>query len=598
MLRFAPMRARPGLSLVSLVGLLLGFTLGGCGDDDGPLVPIREQRADDDAPGEDPEAELPVSRELQGQPIVHVEGAPVELEGGALHAILTQDLDGDEDRDALVLGLTGEGELALAMARRQGNAFRTRELAAVTPRAAIGEQASLCAVEHAVIRLLSEQWAHAEAALRCGEPGEGAAAGDEPTDPVPVAAHFFIEVGAGTPRVKERFLAARGLALTPELGDLDEDGHPDFMLHLAGPHGLSVDLPLKDRAAGLILDPEPALALLGERLEAAEGAVASDPTGAAEQAGQLVGWNRLLCRDFDPEVPEAFHVGDQGGLRCPAAARAGRLDLVARLRAGDFVGAIELLDRMSQSERTSAMASDAALAALGPVREQALRVTELSRRGGGALVFRNDATVALLDEPPVRFALPGGERAPDPGVPAVIDPSGELSARLERRCAGVELAITGAFDPSVRTRSLVVDEPAPAPCQGSPDDGSHPWRLLGWAPQGLVLGAPGRRRVVPVVAGPQIEATDELGLTTPPPAPLRGPRITPSGAIWILESPLGVMRYEGARMKLWWPPDWPLGERPAAIAISPDGTRVAIRRADGLTVALEAAPPEAPGPPE
>lgn len=588
-LPWAPMRARPGLSLVSFCGLFLALALVGCGDDDGPLVPIREQTDDDDAPSTGTAEELAVSRELQGQPIVHVEGAPVELEGAALHALLTQDLDGDEDRDALVLAITPDGELALGMARRQGNAFQSRALASVAPRAAVGETATICAVERAVIRFLSERWAHAEAALQCGEPVEGADdSGGPPTDPVPVSAHFFIEVGAGTPRVKERFLVARGLALAPELGDLDEDGHPDFILHLTGPHGLSVDLPLKDRAAGLILDPEPALTLLAERLEEAESGVESDPTGAAEQADRLVAWNRLLCRGFDPEVPEAFHVGDQGGLRCPTAERAGRLDLVARLRAGDFVGAVELLDRMSSEERRAAMASDAALAALAPVREEGLTVTELSRRGDGDLVFRDDATVAMLDEPPVRFALPEGTRTPDPGVPAIVDPSGELSARLVRRCAGIELEIVDAFAPGpARTRAQVVDEPAPAPCQGAPDDPAHGWRLLGWAPQGLVLAAPGRRRVAPVVAGPVIEATDELGLTTPPPAPLRGPRVTPSGNVWILETPLGVMRYEGARMKLWWPADWPLGERAAAVAISPDGTRMAIRRADGRTVVLE-----------
>ncbi len=585
------MRARPGLSLVSLVGLLFAFAFAGCGDDDGPLVPIREQTGQDDAPSTGPEEELPVSRELQGQPIVHVEGAPVELAGGALYALLTEDLDGDEDRDALVLGLTGEGELALGMARRQGNAFESRELASLAPRAAVGETATICQVERAVIRFLSSRWAHAEAALQCGEPAEGADSSGDPTDPVPVSGHFFIEVGAGTPRVKERFLAARGLALTPELGDLDEDGHPDFTLQLTGPQELSVDLPLKDRAAGLILDPEPALALLAERLEGAEAAVSNDPTGAAEQTDRLVEWNRLLCRDFDPDVPEAFHIGDEGGLRCPTADRAGRLDLVARLRSGDFVGVVELLDRMSPEERRAALASDAAAAALGPVRQQDLRVTELSRRGDGALAFRDDATVALLDEPPVRFALPAGTRTPDPGVPAIIDPSGDLSARLVRRCAGIELEVTAAFAPEqVRARARVVDEPAPAPCQGTPDDATHPWRLLGWAPQGLVLGAPGRRRVVPIVAGPAIESSDELGLTTPPPAPLRGPRITPNGSVWILETPLGVMRYEGARMKLWWPPEWPLGERAEAVAISPDGTRLAIRRADGRTVVLEAAP--------
>ncbi|MBO6935957.1 MAG: hypothetical protein JJ863_13315 [Deltaproteobacteria bacterium] len=584
------MRARPGPTLASILGATLLFAVIGCGDDDGPLVPIREQTSADDAPVRDVDRELPVSRELQGQPIVHVEGAPVELAGGALHALLTQDLDGDEDRDAMVLGVNPEGEVVLGLGRRQGNAFRNQELASLLPRKAVGELATVCVVERAEIRFLSSSWAHAEAALQCGEPGDLADSGGPPQDPVPVSAHFFIEVGAGTPRVKERFLVARGLALTPELGDLDEDGHPDFTLHLTGPDGLTVDLPLKDRAAGLILDPAPALEMLSGRLEEAEGAIANDPTGAAEQADRLVAWNRLLCRGFDPATPEAFHVGDQGGLRCPTAERAGRLDLVARLRAGDFVGAVELLDRMAPSARSAALASEAATAALATVRESGLTTTELARRGDGDLVFRDDATLALLDEPPVRFALPGGARTPDPGVPAILDPSGQYSARLSRRCAGLELEIVDGFSPGpAQTRYQVVDLPAPAPCEGTPEDASHPWRILGWAPQGLVLGAPGRRRVAGVVAGPRVESAEDLGLTTPPPAPLRGPRITPSGTVWILETPLGVMRYEGARMKLWWPEDWPLGERAEAVAISPDGTRIAIRRADGRTAVLEAA---------
>jgi len=593
------MRARPGLTLASLLGATVLSGLIGCGDDDGPLVPIRERSAQDDAPATDTDQELPVSRELQGQPIVHVEGAPVELPGGALYALLTQDLDGDEDRDAMVLGLNPDGEIVLGLGRRQGNAFRSQELASVLPRAAVGEQAVLCNVERAEIRFLSRSWAHAEAALQCGEPGDLADSGGPPQDPVDVSAHFLIEVGAGTPRVKERFLVARGLVLTPELGDLDEDGHPDFTLHLTGPRGLAVDLPLKDRAAGLILDPAPALELLSGTLEEAEGAITNDPTGAAEQADRLVAWNRLLCHGFDPATPEAFHVGDQGGLRCPTAERAGRLDLVARLRAGDFVGAIELLDRMSARARQAALATDAATAALATVRESGLSATEIARHGDGDLVFRDDATLAMLDEPPVRFALPAATRTPDPGVPAILDPSGDYSARLSRRCAGIELEIVDAFAPGpARTRYQVVELPAPAPCEATPDDPTHPWRILGWAPQGLVLGAPGRRRVAGVVAGPRVESADDLGLTTPPPAPLRGPRITPNGSVWIVETPLGVMRYEGARMKLWWPEDWPLGERAEAVALSPDGTRIAIRRADGRTVVLEPAAPGVPSTPE
>lgn len=584
------MRVRLGFQLASILGATFLSALAGCGDDDGPLVPIREQSSQDDSPSTELGAELPVSRELQGQPIVHVEGAPVELPGGALYALLTEDLDGDEDRDALVLGLNAEGELVLGLGRRQGNAFRSQELASVLPREAVGELATLCTVDRAEIRFLSESWAHAEAALQCGEPSQRADSGGPPEDPVPVSAHFFIEVGAGTPRVKERFLVARGLALTPELGDLDEDGHPDFTLHLTGPSELAVDLPLKDRAAGLILDPAPALELLSTRLEEAEGAITNDPTGAAEQADRLLAWNRLLCRGFDPATPEAFHVGDQGGLRCPTAERAGRLDLVARLRAGDFVGAVELLDRMSTSARRAALAGDSVEAAMATIRQSDLTTLEVARSGDGDLVFRDDATLALLDEPPVRFALPAATRTPDPGVPAIVDPSGEYSARLSRRCAGIELEIVDAFAPGpARTRTQVVDLPAPAPCEGTPEEPTHPWRILGWAPQGLVLGAPGRRRVAGVVAGPRVESTDDLGLTTPPPAPLRGPRITPNGSVWILETPLGVMRYEGARMKLWWPEEWPLGERAEAIAISPDGTRIAIRRADGRTVVLQAA---------
>ena len=561
---------------------------GGCGDDDDPRAPAREPRAADDAPPPRPEAELPISRELQGQPSVHVEGAPVELPGGALYAVLTEDLDGDEDRDALALGSTADGAIALVLARREGSAFSTRQLGSLSPADILGVPAS-CAPEGAVIRFLSPGWAHARASFQCSPARDSAEAAPPPGEgTVPIAGHFFIEVGEGTPRLKERLMVGRSLVLEPSLEDLDDDGHLDFRLHLTGPGELSMDLPLKDRAAGLILDPDPAFLVLGGELDEAEAAMANDPTAAAERAERIVAWSRLLCRGFEPSTPAAFRVGDEGGLRCPANERAGQLDLVARLRSGDLVGAIALLDALAPRARQQALGSETVAAAIAPLRAK-VTTRELGGAREGDLVFRDDATLAILGEPPVRITLADGSRVPDPGVPAVIDPEGRHSARLVRRCAGVDLEIVDAFRPGpVQAQTTVVEAPAPEPCAGSPEASPSPWRILGWAPQGVLLGAPGSRLLASTVAGPAFERTSELGLTTPAPAPLRGPRVTATGSVWIVETPMGILRYDGARVKIWWPEGWDTGERPEAVALSPDGSRIAVRTADGRVALMEA----------
>ena len=571
--------------------LALAIALGGGGDDDvdpQPRVPVRTPDDVDDAPPPSPPSDLPVSRELQGQPVVHVEGAPVELAGGQLFAVLTEDLDGDEDRDALAVGLDANGELALLLARREGATFQSRALGSLAPADVVGAPAR-CERDEVVIRFLSPTWAHAQATLRCdtavdgkGDPRESL--GEEA---FPITGHFFIEVGQGTPRLKERVMVARSLVLEPFLEDLDGDGHLDFRLHLTGPGALALDLPLQDRAAGLILDPEPAFQMLAGELDETERALADDPTAAAERTERVVSWSRLLCRDFEPATPVSFHVGDAAGLRCPATQRAEQLDLVARIRSGDLVGAIAALDPLAPEVRRRALAGDAMAAALAPLRAR-VTTTDLGAGFEGDLVFRDDATLALLGEPPVRLTLADGSRAPDPGVPAIIDPQGHHSARLAFHCDGVRLKVVDAFRPgAVLAETQVTAEAAPEPCTGQPT-GPQRWRILGWAPQGILVGAPGARRLATTVVGPSFEGTEDLGLTTPAPAPLRGPRVTPTGDVWIIETPLGVLRYEGARAKLWWPEGWPTGERPEAVALSPDGSRIAVRTSDGRVAVMDA----------
>ena len=556
----------------------------------------------DDQPPQAPTPPPPLasSRELQGQTSIHVEGAAVTVDGAGLWAVLSEDVDGDQDRDALTLALDTPSDdpsaarrMTLNLARREGDHFVSQTLAhadATTP--AGGKEP--CAVETATLRILSAAWAHAQMHLRCG-----ASADDESgADDVPtITAHFFIELDRGTPRVKERIVLLGGLdgagalSLEPALEDLDEDGHPDFRLHVTGPHELSLDLPLKDRAAGLILDPEPALMLLSAELDAAESAIDGDPSHAADRANRAVAWSRAFCRQHGR--PGAFRVGNGNGLACRDGERAERMDVVTRLSAGDYAAATELLDGLTPTQRRGALEHPAAARALERAR-QTVTVREVTQSGDGDLVFRDDATLAILGEPPVRFTLEatgGSVRAADPGVPAVMDRTGNHTARLVRGCGGIDLEVVSAFQRSARiNRATVIDAPVSQPCASATLSPDHAWRVLGWAPQGILIGAPGARRLVAVTAETQLADTTDLGLTTPPPAPLRGPRVTPDGKVWIVESPLGVMRYDDqARMTLWWPADWPLGERAEAAAISPDGTRIAVLLGNRVAI-LEAAP--------
>ncbi|MCS6798540.1 MAG: hypothetical protein NZ898_08415, partial [Myxococcota bacterium] len=86
-------------------------------------------------PGDEPgtattptELEAPVAFD-EGTTAVAIEGAPLSVEDGSIRALLATDVDGDADRDALML-VRGASGLVLRLARRDGATFgRPRLLA-------------------------------------------------------------------------------------------------------------------------------------------------------------------------------------------------------------------------------------------------------------------------------------------------------------------------------------------------------------------------------------------------------------------------------------------------------------------------------------
>lgn len=508
------------------------------------MVPFGQESAEEEAPAEeipDEADSVAITHPLGGETSVELEGATFTAEDALLHALYAYDVDGDGDRDALVLGtrpLETATELLLIFGRREGSHIVTRVLA--TQRLPNCEADSV----EGAFRDAEGLERVASAAVQCGDEA--------------VEVRFVVKVES-TPRVRER-LAVRDGQIALSFPDIDEDEHLDLRAEISL-FGHSTTLEWLDRAGGLTRvagEPESTLSAIRGQ----------------ENAHALA---RALC---GPDASVA--VGGRWGLDCPEASTQGiRLDAAIARASDDLPRALHELTSLSAEDRVEFF-------------ERLERPTMTWRRIDHVLpntAATRHAALSFVDEQTLfdhstHMVIPLNGGAPTPRVgPAPIQaPGGEVAAVRSVSSRG-----------SIHEINIGSDAPFHSPTQRAlslPTPPASEWLVLGWAPQGLLLfdgverflatttdsggsGGSGGRRV------------DALGLRTVEtgdllPAPFLGARTISSGEIWAAETPYGVLIGQGGEVTLWRPEGWDNEVSNLALALSPSGRRVALAREDGI----------------
>lgn len=587
---------------VGFVGAVLIAGCDGCGDHRVPFGDTEGATVIEPPPARDPGAPFePIEGQAlpEGTRRVAIEGAPIEVASGSIRSLLAIDLDRDGDRDALLVSARDDQGAELAIARREGPTFEP--LSALTRL----DAREGCTIARSTVRAASPRYGVAGVERRC--------AGDltEQT--------FFIAAIDGQPRALER------VTLLPETGrwqgrvavalrtlDHDRDGHEDVVLEVSvTPPGAAepavVSLPWLDRPSGLARDTREPEAKIAELAARAKDQLRGQPRDALATASLALGIHGALCRERDGARIE---LGGAQGIACGRSAGAGR---AAAVRAAALV-------------KTGAMFE--ALAALAELDHGSYRVTDADRRiaqrafdelpATEGLVWREVTEIERAAAPDVRLPLVGFvdrntlilregsprifDLAADEGrgvsehpqaSPLVVDPSGRFAAvDVRRTCDGYVVVIVPASsvvagvvagrpvgEPLIEPRAPPPGARCPSvPATAANDDGG--WRILGWAPQGIVAVRGEATRVVPLTADAQpAGAPSELDPGTPPPAPLPPGAATPDGTAWVVATNVGVLRRAGGRTTLLRPEGWATAPTPASdAAISPEGTRVAVLR--------------------
>jgi hypothetical protein len=550
----------------------------------------------------------------EATPRVAIEGAPVDAPpGSAIRMLLPADADADGDRDALHLATDPAGAIALRFARRDGPAFgAARDVATIPAPAA-------CRFASATARTLSASHALITIEHLCTPPNQ---IGNDPLTYGPT--HLVVGL-EDPPRLRVSIAALDpegrtpgGLGVDARSVDQDGDGSLDVIVTLSvTPPGAtplarpaSVDLAWLDRPGGLARDtqePEQTIAALAIR---ASRALARDVRTALADATAAATLHAAICRE--PGTAR-FRFDDGEGLPCRPSAGAGRANAVlatALAREHRYLEAMQVFGRL-RSPTLIVAARDRTAA------EQALTVAAVAARSvreGPAVPPTGDLAprvhlpaLTFFDDTRAVLRAPAGHFVdPETGVATVIDgPAPDWLVRdpgnryavvdLRRACHGYVLSIVpaqsvvgGVVAERPVSEPLLESRPRPQGATGTgaacavpanlrTDDGG--WRVLGWAPQGIVAARHEEVRIVPLDANARPAGPPTvLAPRTLPPAPLASGASTPSGSAYVLPTPFGILvRHLGPNPRttiLRVPGEGPITDA----SISPSATKIAAIR--------------------
>jgi len=578
----------------TLFGLLAANLITACTScgPSGPAVPFGLGEPDESSETT-PEPEESPTGEHQGQARtfpagttrVDIEGAPLE-DPGSIRALLARDLDADGDRDVVALVA---GPPRVLFWRRNGSAFEAPQTLGSAP-AAEG-----CEIDRADVSPLGDRWLVVRSALVCPE-----APADQRID------HWVIDTDR-TPRPLEHFATlgpqtagAPDVDLELASDDRDEDGRDDLTVtvRVGDSDAPGIVLSWLDRPSGLARDATEPEASLVERSRDALRRLRRSPRQAMLRSQRVLDLHRVVCRE---STHARLLVGGTAGLPCGRSDGAGRAATTivrARAASGQALEALEALEALAnpgldinEERRTFARR---ALEDLPPTPGLRLREGPVLTASGAsavtltALGFLDEDRVLLRGPTPSVWdiATDGTQPAED-GARAVRDASGRLEVvAIERTCDGRVLRISTNGLPSTSPLLHPLEPPAGADCPltGPIARESGGWRLLGWAPQGVLAARGAELRVVPLdVSGRAAGASRTLSPSAPTPAPLPAGAISRDGRFLAQLRGPGVLlhdrRHDG-EPELLWPEGWgSLDGEPTDAAASPSGQRVAVLRA-------------------
>lgn len=558
-----------------------------------PTTPAPEQPAQ--APAFVPVASAPAPA---GTTTLPLDGRPITFGGFTIIATLATDLDGDADRDALVM-LSGATEVAIGLAKREPDRF----VQTIVARDPIGTG---CNVERAGARLLAPGIGAYEAIIVCGDRRSQLV---WPLDTTAIAPRVVTRL-AFDPPMPDTPVPASIIAV-PEASDVNGDGTLDFALALTvtpqGGGSVPARLVWPNLPSGLALDRaslQPSITTLARE---AKAKLARDPRRAAELALGALAIAASFCKEQG--VPHV-RVDGSRGMSCGHLANLSRSTAV---RVAAFLRTNAPYDAHLTLATAHALGvriahDDAPI--IGEALDGMTLVTATWQNVGevgpandahapyDALRFEAEDVIAVRATPPVRLRLPTTtpEPATDYRLP-LIAPDGTYAVLdTQHTCQGDVVRLVSpdgrrvrAGHPRLATQPLPT--PAPEPCAPDPSMRVHPsmYTVLGWGAQGLVVMLGARLFDLPVdTRGASHGLLQERTEPATLPEGLNGPTVTPDGRTLALNLEAGVLirSPEGLRVLR--------GEAFAAtrttvptasIAVAPSGRRVAVLRGKTLWVA-------------
>lgn len=522
---------------------------------------------------------------------VRVDDTPVAIEGAAVRATLSADVDDDGDRDVVFVAVTPDGALSLGLATRSasGLAFGTPlPIAAPCSPAVIGS-ARLSSFASDLVAVRVER--------SCGAASEQ---------------RVVLVRTAPAPRVLETlvFSPDEGETLTARSEDRDGDGHVDVVVHVslhdASGESADVDLAWLDRAAGLSRDTAEPEATVAARAGEARTALRRHPDRALAATRTALLVHDALCGST-----ARLAVGDDLGLACPASAGLGRalsIAAAAQARQGHLAEALAAVLALSRPDATvrdadRTVARDA-LAAMSGVLHPATNEGPAAHPAPGGDTPRL-STLAFLDEDRLLVRSGGahvvtlstGASTPSTdGDTTLADAAhAHTVSEIARTCAGYALVIRpifGPLDSPSDERSLATIETLPPPVGATCNDtvaidtgltlqqrrDTGGWRALGWAPQGVLVARGSTLVLAPLdVAGSPLGAPTTLADDEPAPAPIAPGHATADASAWAFTSDVGLVLYRrGQAPQLVMPSTFVRAEgTPVDVAVSPSAQRLA-----------------------
>ncbi len=476
-------------------------------------------------------------RELPGNtPSAEIDGSEVSIVGGSIRAIGAWDFDGDGDRDALVMSVDdAEARGRLWTFVRDPQTFSMPSELGRTPRLS-----GRCMLARTAVRSLGDSITLAEFGFRCSESEH------EEVEEI----HSFVISGGASPRVLEKFTLSReardegGDSIAIRAEDRDGDAHVDLVAELSLEAGTDsparVRIAFLDRPGGFAREPNEPEATMAALAEQARNALRREPERALGIASQAVSiWDAVCHESGHARFDVGGHRVSCG--RSGAAGRALAVSTQAAARTGRPLLAVEAMERMQRA--TIAVRDrdrEAARSALGRLGGEIGDIHEGPRQAADAertlrrsmLGFLDEHRILIRGPSPRVFDIAQGSESPaeDAMVAAlgILSPSSEYElVAIERRCAGTVLVLAPVAGEIAATRktALVASRRAPlgtpcpelTPALRADDDG---WRVLGWAPQGVLVARHTELRLVPldIAAEPMGEPiTLEEGAVIPAP---------------------------------------------------------------------------------